>query len=503
MSNLSSVIKPLLRSITAFTKHASGLKLRAYQVEVAQAICDSVIHQRGLTFVVMFPRQSGKNELQAQIETYLLMLFSQLNAEIVKVSPTWRPQTINAMRRLERVLKRNLLTRNAWKKKAGYIYEIGSANIYFFSGGRNANIVGATASTLLEVDEAQDVSIPKFDKDIAPMAASTNATRVFWGTAWTSRTLLARELAAAQVTEQRDGIKRVFILTADQVAAEVPVYGAFVAEQIAKLGRHNPMVLTQYFSQTIDAEAGMFPPARAALLHGAHLSLTGPTPGQLYALLIDVAGEDESELAELGELTNPRRDTTTCTVVEVDLSTLSDPLIAKPSYRIVARYGWTGIKHTSLYGKLRALAEYWSASYVIPDATGVGAGLSSFLDSTLNNVIPFVFNANTKSKLGWDYITLIESGRLKDHANPTPEQLIFNRELDFCQLEIIPGPEHRMKWSVPDGTRDPATGELVHDDWIISAALASVLDEQVWEVSAPTAILQRRDPLAEMDEEGF
>ena len=220
MSNLSSVIKPLFPSITAFTKHASGLKLRAYQVEVAQAICDSVIHQRGLTFVVMFPRQSGKNELQAQIETYLLMLFSQLNAEIVKVSPTWRPQTINAMRRLERVLKRNLLTRNAWKKKAGYIYEIGSANIYFFSGGRNANIVGATASTLLEVDEAQDVSIPKFDKDIAPMAASTNATRVFWGTAWTSRTLLARELAAAQVTEQRDGIKRVFILTADQVAAD-------------------------------------------------------------------------------------------------------------------------------------------------------------------------------------------------------------------------------------------------------------------------------------------
>jgi hypothetical protein len=31
--------------------------------------------------------------------------------------------------------------------------------------------VGATASLLLEVDEAQDVEIGKYDKEIAPMAA--------------------------------------------------------------------------------------------------------------------------------------------------------------------------------------------------------------------------------------------------------------------------------------------------------------------------------------------
>ena len=45
--------------------------------------------------------------------------------------------------------------------------------------------MGATASLLLEVDEAQDVAINKFDKDIDPMADSSNATRIFWGTAWT------------------------------------------------------------------------------------------------------------------------------------------------------------------------------------------------------------------------------------------------------------------------------------------------------------------------------
>ena len=91
-------------------------------------------------------------------------------------------------------MAKNLIVRTLWKKESGYIYKLNTARIYFLSGGPEANIVGATASTLLEVDEAQDVQIAKFDKDINPMAASTNATRVFWGTAWTSKTLLAREL---------------------------------------------------------------------------------------------------------------------------------------------------------------------------------------------------------------------------------------------------------------------------------------------------------------------
>jgi len=190
--------KQLLQDVTLFSKAGSGIPLRTYQVEVARSIAKSVIHGEGLTFVIMFPRQSGKNELQAQIETYLLAMFSTRNQEIVKVSPTWKPQSLNAMRRLQRVISRNLITRDRWGKKSGYIYVVGNSMIYFFSGSPTSSIVGATASLLLECDEAQDIQITKWDKEIAPMAASTNATRVFWGTAWTSRTLLARELAAAQ-----------------------------------------------------------------------------------------------------------------------------------------------------------------------------------------------------------------------------------------------------------------------------------------------------------------
>ncbi len=242
MPKLVTVLKELLRNVAAFSQHASGVTLRAYQAPIAEAIVESVVNRLGLTFVVMLPRQSGKNELQAQLQTYLLTLFSQLHGEMVMISPTWKPQSLNAMRRLERTLQRNLITRDRWRRRDGYVFNVDTANCYFLSGGPDANIVGATANVLLDIDEAQDILPSKFDKDISPMGASTNVTTVFCGTAWTSNTLLAREMRASLAAQEKDGRQRVFKFTADQVAAEVKAYGAYVEKQVQKLGRNHPLV---------------------------------------------------------------------------------------------------------------------------------------------------------------------------------------------------------------------------------------------------------------------
>lgn len=519
MSELVTVLKKLLRDVTLFTRYASGLKLRGYQEQVAKVIVDSVVQRKGLSIVVVFPRQSGKNELQAQIETYILTLLSQLDAEIVKVSPTWKPQTLNAMRRLERVLSRNLLTRERWKKESGYIYRVGSARIFFLSGAPTANVVGATASTLLECDEAQDVLTSKWDKEFAPMAASTNATRVFWGTMWTSHTLLARELRLARLAEKQDGIRRAFVLCADDVANEVPAYGKFVADQITKLGRSHPLVKTQFFSEEIDAQCGMFPPERRILMQGENSYQLSAISGQLYAMLLDVAGEDEGKVNGSQELQHAGRDSTALTVVQVDLSTLSDALIGKPTYRVVNRYLWTGEKHSMLYGQIKALAESWQARYIVVDATGIGAGLASFLDSAFpGQVIPFVFSAKSKSDLGWDFISVIETGRYKEPKIASSESRIvsgiesenvsdfsrliilssrFWKQVEFCQSTVLDGPGKVMQWGVPDGVRDPESGEILHDDLVISAALCAVLDKQPWGMGE-SYIVSQNDPLQGM-----
>ncbi|MFZ6029866.1 MAG: hypothetical protein ACOYYS_19300 [Chloroflexota bacterium] len=504
MSQLIETLKAVLRDIVLFCQYASGITLREYQKAPLRRILDSIINRYGDTIVVIFPRQSGKNEIQGQLETYLLMLLSQTTAEIVKVSPTWKPQTLNAMRRLERILAKNLLTATLWRKVQGYIYRIGMAMIYFFSGHPESNIVGATASTLLEVDEAQDVSPEKYDKEIEPMAASTNATRVFWGTAWTSNTLLAREKKAAEAAQAIDGRRRVFVLTADDVRKEVPAYGKFVDGVIAKLGRNNPMVRTQYFSEEIDAEGGMFPPSRIEAITGRHRPLAGPQAGELYAALLDVGGEDEAATLDPTKLDNPKRDSTSLTIVRVIPP--RDDLQPLPVYESVYRRAWIGTKHTDIYGQLRAELDAWQPRYIVVDATGVGAGLSSMLAKTYRpaddggSVVPFLFTASSKSKLGWDFLGVIDSGRFHEHT-PANETLI--RQMQACQYEIIPGPGKLMKWSVPETARDQVTGELIHDDVLLSTAMVALLDAYTWLTPEAPFIVRARDPLADMDEEGF
>ncbi len=492
-TNLTQVCLEMFRHVPLFSEYG-GIYLRSYQQQVAEAIVDSVKYCRGMSFVVIFPRQSGKNELQAQLEAYLLSIFSEQPAEMVKVSPTWKPQSLNAMRRLERVLKHNGLCVKRWQKRSGYIYQYGEASIHFLSASPTSSIVGATASLLLECDEAQDVEISKWDKEIAPMAASTNATRLFWGTAWTSKTLLARELRAARRQEQADGIRRTWVLTADDVGKEVPAYNNFVADQVARLGRNNPLIKTQYYSEEIDAEGGMFPLARRMLMVGSHGPQIAPLPGHAYVFTIDVAGQDEGAIADLEQLQNPKRDSTVLTIFDLEVPA-TDHVQLKPTYRVVQRLAWVGVKHSSLYGQLISLAETWQPVKVIVDATGVGAGLANFLVDRLGTkVMPFEFSQVSKSDLGWSFISVIETGRFKDFIPQDPEMA---RQLDYCQYEIQDGPGKIMKWSVPDGTRDVATGDLVHDDYVVSAALISLLDQEPWG-TGDSHVVDQKDIIEEL-----
>ena len=505
MTNLEEILKKLLRDVVLFVGTANGLQLRQYQEAVARAVIHSVVHHGGLGFVVIFPRQSGKNELQAQLQAYLLTLLSGQQMEMVQISPTWRPQTENAMYRLERVLSSNLIVKDRWAKHNGHIYQVGNARLTFLSGSPTANIVGATANLLLSIDEAQDILPDKYDKEIAPMAASTNATRVFWGTAWTSNTLLAREYQASKAKQEQDGIQRVWRLTCDHVAAEVPAYGQFVADQVAKLGRQHPMVRTQYYSEDIDSEGGLFPPERLSLLYGIFPPQIKPETGNVYVATLDLAGEDENS-QDPEHLANPGRDATALTVARVNTETLTDPGLLLPSYEIVYRQTWVGIKHTDLYGQVLSIIATWNARFIVCDATGVGAGFTSFLSRRFGpKVIPFVFNSKTKSDLGWSFLALVDTGRLKTyapdpstyaHLNSLHEEFIL--QLEHLQYEIRPGPEKKIIWSVPEGTRDLKTGDLVHDDLVISAAMLSLLDQQTWSVAGPAAVVKARDPLDDM-----
>ncbi|MGB9639990.1 MAG: hypothetical protein ACPL4H_03710 [Anaerolineales bacterium] len=521
-------VRVVFSDLEQFSTQLGGRKLRSYQIRVAAAILDSVLHQRGREFVVIFPRQSGKNELQAHLEAYLLSLLQAYPAEMIKVSPTWKPQTLYAMRRLERVLQRNLLTRHHFVKESGHIYRIGQARLTFLSGAPTSNVVGATANVLLECDEAQDILVEKWERDFAPMAASTNATRVFYGTAWTADTLLGRVWRLAQQAEEEDGIQRVYLLTADEVAQEVPAYGRYVAEQVLRFGRHHPMVRSQYYSEEIAGNGGMFTSERLQLMRGSHLAQTKPQQDGVYAFCLDVGGYsipsvfnnraplmDERALSPSSAVSiasdmvavDQEQDASALTIFQLEAGFLpppgelggTNPLLTATIYRVVWRMVWQGVSQSQLFSQIVALAECWQPRTIIVDATGIGAGLAEHLQLHLGKrVLPFIFSRASKSKLGWDFLAIIESGRYKEYLSED-EQLIrlqecFFRQAQYCQMEISPGFDRQLRWGVPNHSRDPITHRLLHDDLLISAALCAVLEGQSFG-NATSTVVTPNDPL--------
>ena len=138
-------------------------RLRPYQREVASAVLESVFRGKGLTFSVEIARQGGKNELSAQLELLLLTLNIAKSKNLIKCSPTFKPQSVISMRRLKDRLNDAGFHR-IWTSEHGYIIRLGDARAIFLSAEESANVVGNTAHLLLEIDESQDVGKEKYTK---------------------------------------------------------------------------------------------------------------------------------------------------------------------------------------------------------------------------------------------------------------------------------------------------------------------------------------------------
>ncbi len=514
-------LRRLLADIDLFSRHVVGMPLRPYQIEPARAILDSVFHRRGRTFTVMMSRQAGKNELSAQLEAYLLNLFQRTGGVIVKAAPTFRPQIVNSILRLERALE-NGLNRGRWSRQLGSMVQLGRARVSFYSGEPESHVVGATASLLLEIDEAQDFDEEKYLRDFRPMGATTNVTTVLYGTAWTADTLLERTRYENLRLEAADGERRDFRYPWHVVAEHNADYRAYVEAEMARMGPEHPLIRTQYLLDSIESAGRLFSDTQLAQLHGEHARLVSPVLRQpqgersvhgepvepqgerdstIYVAGIDVAGEDEeAEDAVLRSL-KPRKDSTAVTICAVswDRSVPLPPQwerlgegspdsrrldhadgptsftvvgkgvapsvsLSEPAIRIVQHYWWTGRKHRELFPQLvDLLKNVWRCRAVVVDATGVGAGVASFLVGALPGAArPFLFTAASKSALGYGLLSAVNGGRLKMYADASPESAEFWQEMELARTALHEN--QRLSFYV-----DPREG---HDDLLMSAALA-------------------------------
>lgn len=457
-------------------------ELRSYQRTVIRNVFHDALCGHGGSFAVMFPRQSGKNEVQAHLEASLLLSCSGSFGTIIKAAPTKSQQGRVSLERLRGVIRKS---GSKAFYRSGDTLELGRARLRFLSAHPQSTAVGATANILLEVDEAQDVSIQKFDQTFLPMAASTNATRVFWGTAWDDTTLLARELRSA---------KFAFITNADKVGAEVPAYKNFVEQQIRKMGRDHPMVRTQYFCEEITDQAALFTPERIEKMKGTHAPLDLPVENHSYVFLIDVAGSDEMSVEQKRNIGfGDRRDATVVTICDISESNSNGTI-----WKTAARRYFRNVPSVRVQEAIASEIRLWAPVRVVIDHTGLGSGLANYLNREFTGLCTAVdITSAVKSKMGWDFLAMVSSGRWQEYTSGTPSarradpskdteeilndpallQEMFYNELHFCRSD--PSAAGLLRWGVPAGTLDPADGRQVHDDLLLSAALSAILDQDL------------------------
>ncbi|MDQ6907724.1 MAG: hypothetical protein M3176_12930 [Chloroflexota bacterium] len=488
----------LLRDIGGFSLMVwPDTALRPYQIAPARAIIQSALAGDGASFAVVFARQSGKDELLAQVIAFLLIHRQLHGGEIVVAAPSLVPQGQITLRRIEERLRAAALFAPGIQTEGGHIIRVGRASARFVSAGPMAQARGATASLLLVANEAQDIEPERWDAVFDPMGASTNATTVFAGTVWTRNTLLARAMTSTEKGNEGTqhsvlSTRHCFLADWRVVAREVPAYGARVRRRMAELGEQHPFIRTEYCLQPLDDAGMLFDAAKQAQMRGAHarqrrvsLGAAGP-----YALLLDVAGEAEEAGAQAATGRHgfvapreTRRDSTALTVVEiVPTDASSQTLVPRrwqrqlPGYRVVDRRIWSGVNHVLLAEEIVDLAQrVWAnpaCAHVVVDATGIGHGLAAMLRASLppDTVTAFVFTAASKSDLGWRLLAAIAAGRYQEYLDDGADDTHwFWRQVAACTFTVRPGVGRQIAWSVPD----PET----HDDLLMSAALVGALDD--------------------------
>jgi hypothetical protein len=499
MSRIGRAARLLLSDISLFSKLVIRIPLYDYQLRPVQSVLDSVLRKEGREFLLVFPRQSGKNEAVAQLQVYLLNLFQRIGGNMVFGATG--DGLGRGLRRLEERLG-NSWNAKQWKRAGRPMRRsLGNASVVFLSTHQGAAARGETANWLLVIDEMQDQDANHIEAVFEPMRAATNATALYIGTVKSTTDALWLKKQELETEQEADGVQRVFIVAPEDVIADNAAYGKFLSRKVSRLGRNHPIVASEYYNEPIGGQGRLFDERRLSLMRGTHprqrpRAPNPKSPDPLFVATLDVAGQDEAATDPLARLTNPGRDYTVAHVFEVALDQKHD---AGPTYQALDIFVDHGSRHfqgaegdagakPALSERLLAWLQSWSVVHLVADESGVGAGLADWLSAKLGaeRVTGYNFAAkHGKAALGSAFLSVIETGRfrywLEEPDIPLSDGWWFFTQATECRYSLpAEGQfERDLRWGVAASLRasTPAGVLPVHDDRLISAALVAVYDD--------------------------
>jgi hypothetical protein len=431
--------------------HEAQSKLRGPQLSIVRRIERAIAARAGEKISVLMARQTGKNEIEGFLETRALRVWCGIPGSTwVRTAPTHKPQIVNSKLRLEKHLLCDPLIAGRYRKREGYIYELGKAQVHFLSGGRTAQVVGDTASIALSVDEAHKIDRDKFEEDFAPFTASTNAPTILWGVAAAKQDLLHR------YREEARGTDRVMVFPAAVWCELSKPYAGHYETRRRELGADHPVILTQYDLVPVEAIGAYLNPAqRAALFAGDHPRLEAPRAGMSYGILVDIGGEVEYEADsdEVREL-EPGRDSTQVLIVEWDPRAPQEPY---PVTRIVNALTWTGKQHEAAGPEIVKLCHHWRVGVGAIDAVGVGEATAGYVSRRVPAVAPYKATSTTVSEDCFDLLARLNCGTITAWRADTAADAEL-RELEaqsrHTRYEIRGHTKMRLKKPTGIGTSD-------------------------------------------------
>jgi hypothetical protein len=508
ISRTAASVVYVMSDIQLFSKLVIKLPLYSYQIEPLRAIIDSVYYGRGREYLLVFSRQSGKNEAAAQLLVYLLNMYQRIGGNIVYAATG--DGLGRGIKRLDDRLN-NEWNRGQWKRATKPTRrQVGNTAVVFMSSHPQAATRGETADHLLIIDEMQDQHRAHIEAVFTPMRAARNATAVYLGTVRTSHDALWLKKKELERMTAADGIQRVFFVGPARVTAENPHYQIFLEDQVRRHGRHHPIISSEYYLEPLDVAGGLFPERRIQLMTGSHPRKHEPDNNTAVLALLDVGGQDEAATDPLAQLDNPGRDYTVCTIVEVQ------PHENGRVYHAVDILLDHGSRHfdgsPNLAERILAYLQLWNITHLIADAGGVGEGLADFLALNLGEtaVTQFKFSSASKARIGSTFISLIETGRFKywGSAVEYDDAWWFYCQAQHCTYQLAEGAQfdRDLRWYVPPTARisTPDGPQKIHDDRLLSAALIAEADKLINKGNiilgtAQSIISQAPDPFADME----
>lgn len=422
--------------------------LRGYQAKTADALLRGMAREPGSTFTVMFPRQAGKNEVSAFVIAMLLRKSAKSGGSVVVCAPTLHPQATISLERTRQLM--GLTARLLPGSVAAYgvqesTLRLGAASAVFLSGSPAAHVAGHTASLAVVADEAQELDRDWFNRQFRPMAASTNASTLMFGTPWDGDTLLEEAVRCNREIDARrpadDRVRLHHEVSWRDVEDALPAYGKYVRAERERLGANHPLFLTQYELVAAEDEGRLFTPGQIAALRGEHPPLAGPLPGERYVAGLDFGGEGAG----------------------ADATVLTIARVQRGRCEVVAHLAWRGESYLGMQSGVADAARSWRLERIAADATGMGAPIIAQLEAGLGArvVERVVFGAATKSEMGYALVAAANGRRLCLYAGGGDAHLSrCLGELRACRSG------HRLNrqlwWEAPGGR---------HDDYVASLAL--------------------------------